>query len=359
MDFINQTKQVVALQAHGGDSPAAKAARDTIKSFDDLGRFDDVKAALSQLTDDRERDGVYWMLESLARNTGSTQAAEFLMEQVGREAKKTAKAAILERIGALKRRGIRIGDASNALACLAEKMRHLRTAAITALGCCADPRAEAALIDLIQEQLTNPAESGWYLYGAVESLSQIATAKALACMLEVIAKIGSLPIDTRKGDIEALAVKTVGKVGGAKHVDLFCALLSANKAPVVKWHAMRALGRHARKRHLPAIEQRVRAILSSKRVIPQTEPPFIAPKVGDILFSLTEGVDVRTTELRMALEILARLKAFKDRKIVQYLREKWPALTADEKAFLTGTTGDFAGVLTRQSPGASGARSRR
>src|SRR5262249_10548473 len=150
-------------------SAAAQKARGAIKSFADLGHFGDLKVVLSQLTDDRERDGVYWMLESLVRHTGSAKVAQFMMDQVGREPNKMRKAALLERIGGLKvghidssrAKGVWIKDASNALACLAEKMRKLRTTAIDALGKCSDPRAEAALIELINEQLRSPAESGW------------------------------------------------------------------------------------------------------------------------------------------------------------------------------------------------------
>lgn len=346
MNYIQKTKLLIATWLHSKDPAAREKARGAILSCDDLGHFDDLKATLAQMTGDRERAIVYWMLEVLLRHTRSTEVAEFLMEQVGREPKKAVQIALLEKIGGQKGKGIRIRDASIALACLAEKMRKLRTAAIDALGCCADPRAETALIELAQDQLHNSAESGWYLHGVLWSLSEIATARALPCMLEIIAKIDQLPFDTRKRDIEAMAVKTVVKVGGAKHVELFCDLLSTNKAPVVKWHAMRGLSRHAKKTHVRFIDKRVRAILASKRLIPQTEPPFIAPDVGLIVFLNSEGEEAKKTELHWGFEALARLKAFKDRKLVQYLREKWPALTAMERAFLNGTTEDFADLPT-------------
>src|SRR5437870_2712989 len=120
MDFINQTKQLVAAGAHGGDSAEARKARGVCKTFADLAHFDDLKLLLPQLTDERERDHVYWMLESLVRNTGSPEVAQFMMDQVGRETNKLCKAGLLERIGGLKVvsarspkvKGVRIKDAS-------------------------------------------------------------------------------------------------------------------------------------------------------------------------------------------------------------------------------------------------------
>src|SRR5262245_9374425 len=99
MDFISNTRTVLAASAHGGSSPEAMKARGTIRLFADLNHFDDLKLLLPELADVRERDALYWMFESLVRHTGNNEVAQFMMDQVAREANKMLKVSLLERIG--------------------------------------------------------------------------------------------------------------------------------------------------------------------------------------------------------------------------------------------------------------------
>jgi hypothetical protein len=111
-------------------------------------------------------------------------------------------------------------------------------------------------------------------------------------------------------------------------------LLTKNVAPVVKWHAMRALCRYAQKKHVPVIKKRIQDILGSTRLLPRLAPPLFCPDVGDVLFSLSEGDEAKKTELLWAFEALVRLRALKDRDLVQLLRKKWSTLIPLEKAYL-------------------------
>jgi hypothetical protein len=341
MDYAQKTRWLVETWAHGLDPTENEQARKQIATLNDLGFFEPLRAFLSEAKDKRERDIAYWMLESLLRKTGNADVGNYLMEQVGREKGAIVKTDLLRRVAVGRGRGVRIDDASNALDCLGAKMRNLRMAAVEALGSCGDPRAEVALIRIIGAQVARPTESGWFLYEAAWSLSEVATAKALPCALNLLERIDGLRIDGRKGDIKAMALKTVCRVGGGKQADVFAAALGDGSSAVVKWHAMRALAQHAKPKHVAAIAERVQTVLRGKRVIPQTEPPFIAPDAGLILFLLSEREDAKMTELSFAFEALARLSALRLGDLPGLLRKRWGKLTAVERAYLRSQVEEF------------------
>jgi len=338
MDYFKETSWLVTTWLHADDDDERERARKRITALDDIGYFEALKQALSENEHDRERDTIYWMLGTLLRRTGETQVGEFLMHQVAAEQKKTVKAEILREIGDAKGNRIRIQNASNAIECLSMKMRNLRAAAVEALGCCSDPKAEHALISLIYDSLENTAENGWFIHGAMWSLSEIATSKSIACATKVIQQVDGLRLRNRKRDIKAMAVKTLARVGGTAQRAIYCDLLLNDKAPVVKWHAMRALSRFASSEDIPVIRKRVRSILNSKRTIPQTEPPFVCPDPSNILFLLSEGDESCTTELIHGFVTLKRLSAIDDAKLLAAVRKKWSSLTPVEQSYLKTAT---------------------
>ncbi|MCR9202166.1 MAG: HEAT repeat domain-containing protein [Planctomycetaceae bacterium] len=349
MDYLDETRWLVTTWLHADDDDQRERARQRITSLNDIGFFVALKQALSKNEDDRERDTIYWMLGILLRRTGETQVGEFLMRQIAVERKKTVKTEILRSIGNAKGNCIRIQNASNALECLSEKMRNLRAAAVESLGCCGDPRAEDALIALIDDSLENTSENGWFIHDAVWSLSEIATSKSIPCATKVIQQIDGLRLGTRKRDIKAMAVKTLAKVGSTEQRGIYCDLLLNDKAPMVKWHAMRALSHFAVSEDAPVITKRVRSILNSKRTIPQTEPPFVCPKPSHILFLLSEGDDSHATELLHGFVALKRISALDDAKLLAVVRRKWSNLTPTEQAYLKSATDALDGLEVHQT----------
>lgn len=334
MDYEEEAAQIVAAWTHSDDPSDREVARRKIRALDDVGFLEPTRAMLSATEHEGERRTLYWMLGVLLRRTGDPSVGEFLMEQAGKERRKTTRMEVLRKIGEARGRGVRIADASPAIDCLSEKMRNLRLAGVGALGCSSDPRAQDALLRFIEDWLARPKESGWYAYEALRSLSEIATTKALPLIVRVIEGIDGLRVGTRKRDIKALAVKTLASIGGQSERPLLRELLAEDKAALVKWHAMRAFSRLATPEDAAAIVKRIRSILRAPRPAAHDLPNGSKPDVGHVLFHTAEGEDAASTELLWGLKALTRIGQLDDKKLLDVLRTKWDTLTRAEQALL-------------------------
>jgi len=262
MDRLKRIAQLAHDWQHSKNAAARETARQFFISLDDMAYFEPLQSALNNWTDEEHRRVAYWMLESLVRFTQNRDVAEYLMKQVDVETKKAVKVDLLQRL-CFAVRTVRIRDASPAIACLSEKMRNLRSEAYRSLGATSDPRAEPALIDFVQSQLPRPSENGWFLYHAMQALSQIATARSVPILKRLLGAIRELQVDTRKEDIEAMAVKALARSGSTAG-QLAAMLGDADRSTRARWQAMLALKTLASAKQVPQIRTRIMAILASK-----------------------------------------------------------------------------------------------
>lgn len=324
---------LIKTWTHAEDTELGESARQQIYSQPDLALFPAASIYINELVDDDERYTAYGLIGTMLLRSGETYIAEYLIDQIAREPKKKLREYLLENIASGARRGASATNAENVLqhAQEGEKMPSLRQEAIQALGACGgDPQAEVLLLEI----LTQLKESGWVLYEAIEALSYVATDNAQPVMLQLLDRIDMLPIKQRKKEIKNLAVKILVEVGGVQHSDL-CVKLLEDRNAGTKRQAMRGLARFAQHKDMMAIKKRVIKILGTQRKLPQTEGPYLCPKISDILHCLSEHDESDLTELFFGIEALSRFDALtSDQRLLKMLADKWDILTENEKELL-------------------------
>lgn len=348
MDYQKETIWIVETWSHSEDAEEREKARQKIINLNDNGFFEPMKATLESAKDKNERSTLYFMFRRLLRNTEDSDIGQYMMDRIAKTKKKTEKVQLLDGISLSQDTNVRIMDARNAIDCLNEKMKHLQGAAVEALGSCGDPAAELALIELLDKFIETRDAGGWDIYHAVRSLSYVATKKSLPTALSILENIDKLRVKTRKQEIKAMAVKTIVKLAPQKHRDLLCQLIK-DKMAMVRWQAMKGLSLCLTKNEAPAITKRITAILSSKRILPQTEGPFFKPEVADILFLATESAEAKMTELLFGLMALKKVGLLDQPALTTALKEKWSALVPPEQAYLIENVEGFADMTPSPS----------
>lgn len=325
MDYNEKTKSLVVAWSNPSISADVREeARKTIMSLADVNFLPPIAQLLAGKQSPNERKTTYLLLESLIRNSRSLEVVEFAVQQIGVEKNKQLKNKLLLAIGSLRGHGIKIKDASNLLACVADK--RLATVAITALGCCCDRRAEEALLDLVESLMRTPVvRESAMLFEALASLCEFESKDALPLCVEVINGIEGTEFGL-KGHIKAMAIKTLAQADRPESCELYCHVLSHDKSLQAKWHAMKALRQHATEHSIPVIEHRIQSIVSAPRQFVQE----------DLLFLKTAGAEAEKTELSLGLEALIQRNTLKQKSaVVDQLRKNCEVMTDDERSLLS------------------------
>jgi HEAT repeat protein len=151
-------------------------------------------------------------------------------------------------------------DCEGILPWLGDNRWMVRHAAIGALGACRDPRAEAALIGVL-EQSKDPAD----LIYANAALGRIGTRRAVAALARYI--------HHSKDDVKASAIYALARIGDTTLTPLFLDALG-DRSQVAKEYAINALYQHGDSSAVPAVCARIRDILKRDRklrTMPKTE----------------------------------------------------------------------------------------
>jgi HEAT repeat protein len=215
-----------------------------------------LRQLLENRRDEDTKCHLYTVIGHIGRNADNHAAAEILLNRIGFEHTKFTLMWLLDAIadqeGILECRPI--------LRVLGDKRWMVRHAAIGALGACRDPRAEAALIRVL-EQSKDPSD----LIYANAALGRIGTRRAVAALAR--------HIHHRKDDVKASAIYALARIGNTTLTPLFLDALG-DRSQVAKGYAVNALYQHGDSSAVPAVCARIKDILKrdrKTRTMPKTE----------------------------------------------------------------------------------------
>jgi hypothetical protein len=199
---------------------------------------------------------LYTIISHVGKNTRDHGAVELLLSRIALEHDKFTLMWLLDAIA----RQERIPDCRPILRVLRDKRWMVRQAAIGALRACRDPRAEDALINVLEQ-----SEDPFDLVYANAALGRIGTERSFPALAR--------HIHHSKDDVKASALYALAIVGNTTLTPLFLDALR-DRSQVAKEYAINALHKHGDSSAVPAVCARIRDILKrdrKTRTMPKTE----------------------------------------------------------------------------------------
>ena len=295
-------------------NPGFKVNQDLKALWNDLEDFEPLKEYISNLDDKTQLKEVFWSrnaLEALAKNTGSSDVAQYYVNLIGK-ARLNDKSHLLKNAKYLPP----FSDASNLLE-LVDHHVHWYSA-IEALGATSDPRAEA----VAREKLFDEKKA----YAAAEALRQIATMDSVPALVEVI---GS----TKNNVVKRTCLAALRNVDGENHLDLFAEIYGEARSKETRWQCLIALRDYGKGEGVDAVASRLIKIAKKKnRPEPYTGGSIIAPK--DAVAILHRHDEHYATEFTLGVEYLQRVGGSEAEAFFTALEKHREKLLDSEREFL-------------------------
>jgi hypothetical protein len=265
---------------------------------------------IEQSADVREREYCYLLLGRLGMNTGDPGVADFLMSRLPLEDSARLKDKVLEQL----RFAEGAADCQNLIDVISQKNRRRRESAITALGHCADPKAEDTLIDLLEKENTNVM-----LLRTVRALARVGTKRAVPALEGMLDRISREP---KYKYVILGALNTLRRVGDKDLLTRFVTELGDNRPSEIKRQCILAIDEFGTKAEIGVVIDRLTAILKNRR---GGESPL------DL--SLMEDLD----EFCAGIHFLSQFEDDRVERFFSSVSKKWARLYSYEKEYIRET----------------------
>jgi len=248
------------------------------------------------------------ILRYLARNTGAPRVVDYLMERVATEKTAELRKQALTEVYFLQG----VSNAQNSIAALEDRDRDARQRAIMALGACSDPRAEEALIGIVESD--DPAATR----DATIALARVGTQR---CVDSLVALFRRLPRDARHDVTVAAALLALARIGPAQSLPLAAEELNASRSAFVNWACMLVIWQHGNEQHIDVVVNRLKQFILRKN---RQDMEYIITVI-DVPFQ---------DELTAGVSFLQRFADLRVESFFEFLRANSSRLFEREERFL-------------------------
>lgn len=194
-----------------------------------------------------ERGHAAFVLGRLGENTGDSAAARALLAAISTESRRSLLSTYLGAAGSIPA----LPDCAVLLSLVHHRWPQVRHSAISALGNCRDPRAEAELIAVLRT-----SKDDYDLVYANEALGRCGSTGAVPAL--------AAQIHDRAEDVKTSALLALDQICDSSDLPLFLDALQ-DRSWTAKWCAMKGIANHGDERAIGPVCDRVRAILARQR----------------------------------------------------------------------------------------------
>ncbi len=236
------------LVAQMADAETSWEAHREVEKLADVTAVPPLVERIAAERDRSVKENLYFMLGHIGRNTGDVRVAEALLSRLAVEADEYLLGKALE---ALERQP-QVPDCRPVLPLAGDPRWQVRHAALSVLGSCASPRAEEALLEVL-----DASEEVHDLVYAAAALGKVGTPRAVPALTR-------LALRGPSEDVKTSALAALTKIGDASLLPVFLEALADRNAHV-RGYAMAALARHGDERAVSPVIDRVTQIVSRER----------------------------------------------------------------------------------------------
>lgn len=286
------------------------AARKEAKQISDLEALNEVRTILAQSKDSTEKKFCYWVLGDLGRNTQAQEVTDYLIERVACEKTATLRKQALDQIQFLQG----ASDPEYLIQATQDKNRGVRESAIQALGACTHPKAEKALIDLIE---CSDDEMVAVRLGAI-ALARIGTEQ---CKDTLVGLIRRLPRSRAYETSIAASLLGLARIRAGEALPLAVGELGQSRQPFPNWASMLVIEQFGNEEQIELVIGRLTTLLNKK-------------KRQDLAYTITHIDTSFDNELAAGVSFLKRFDDPRVAAFFAFLHEKIDSLFDREKDFL-------------------------